>query len=48
MFDEYREKRFAPPPLLKKMVQSGLYGKKSGRGFYDYSGDKPVPTPLNF
>lgn len=48
MFDEYREKRFAPPPLLKKMVQSGLYGKKSGRGFYDYSSDKPVPTALNF
>ena len=37
MFDEYREKRFAPPPLLKQMVQAGRYGKKSGRGFYDYS-----------
>ncbi len=48
MFDEYREKRFAPPPLLKKMVQAGLYGKKSGRGFYDYSGEKPTPTGLNF
>lgn len=48
MFDEYREKRYAPPPLLKKMVQSGLYGKKTGRGFYDYSGEKPVPTELNF
>jgi 3-hydroxybutyryl-CoA dehydrogenase len=38
MFDEYREKRFAPPPLLKRMVLAGRYGKKSGRGFYDYSG----------
>ncbi len=37
MFDEYREKRFAPPPLLKQMVQAGRYGRKSGRGFYDYS-----------
>jgi 3-hydroxybutyryl-CoA dehydrogenase len=38
MFDEYREKRFAPPPLLKQMVQAGRLGKKSGRGFYDYGG----------
>ncbi len=37
MFDEYREKRFAPPPLLKQMVQAGRLGKKSGRGFYDHS-----------
>ena len=44
MFDEFREKRFAPPPLLKRMVQAGLYGRKSGRGFYDYSGERPVPT----
>ncbi|MEM6793920.1 MAG: 3-hydroxybutyryl-CoA dehydrogenase [Acidobacteriota bacterium] len=36
MFDEYREKRFAPPPLLKQMVQAGRLGRKSGRGFYDY------------
>ena len=36
MFDEYREKRFAPPPLLKRMVLAGRYGKKSGRGFYEY------------
>jgi 3-hydroxybutyryl-CoA dehydrogenase len=39
MFDEYREKRFAPPPLLKQMVQAGRLGRKSGRGFYDYSKD---------
>ena len=37
MFDAYKEKRFAPPPLLKRMVLAGWYGKKSGRGFYDYS-----------
>lgn len=37
MFDEYREKRFAPPPLLKQMVMAGRLGRKSGRGFYDYS-----------
>ncbi len=36
MFDEYRETRFAPPPLLKQMVQAGHLGRKSGRGFYDY------------
>ena len=36
MFDEYREKRFAPPPLLKKMVMAGRLGRKSGQGFYDY------------
>ncbi len=40
MFDEYREKRFAPPPLLKRMVLAGRYGKKSGRGFYEYGGTK--------
>jgi len=38
MFEEYREKRFAPPPLLKQMVLAGRHGRKSGRGFYDYSG----------
>lgn len=36
MFAEYREKRFAPPPLLKRMVLAGRFGRKSGRGFYDY------------
>jgi 3-hydroxybutyryl-CoA dehydrogenase len=36
MFEEYREKRFAPPPLLKQMVLAGRLGRKSGRGFYDY------------
>lgn len=42
MFDEYRERRFAAPPTLRKMVSAGFYGRKSGRGFYDYSGDSPV------
>ena len=47
MFSEYREKRFAPPPLLKRMVLAGLYGRKSGRGFYDYTTDPKNPTPMN-
>jgi 3-hydroxybutyryl-CoA dehydrogenase len=42
MFDEYREKRFAPPPLLKRMYLAGYHGRKTGKGFYDYSGDEPV------
>jgi 3-hydroxybutyryl-CoA dehydrogenase len=46
MFDEYREKRYAPPPLLRKMVLAGYFGRKSGKGFYDYSGEKPVPVDL--
>ena len=46
MFNEFREKRFAPPPLLKRMVMAGLYGRKSGRGFYDYA-DPKNPTPMN-
>lgn len=46
MFDDFKEKRFAPPPLLKRMVQAGLYGRKSGRGFYDYA-DPKNPRPIN-
>ena len=45
MFDEFREKRFAPPPLLKRLVLAGHHGKKSGRGFYDHS-DPANPKPL--
>ena len=41
MFDEFKEARFAPPPLLKRMVLAGWHGKKSGRGFYDYSSGQP-------
>ncbi|HVF86284.1 MAG TPA: 3-hydroxyacyl-CoA dehydrogenase family protein [Pyrinomonadaceae bacterium] len=47
MFNEFREKRFAPPPLLKRMVLAGLYGRKSGRGFYDYTVDPKNPAPMN-
>ena len=45
MFDEFKERRFAPPPLLKRMVQAGLFGRKSGRGFYDYT-DPKNPKPI--
>jgi 3-hydroxybutyryl-CoA dehydrogenase len=46
MFTEYRETRYAPPPLLKRMVMAGLYGRKSGKGFYDYTANPPVPVDL--
>lgn len=46
MYDEYREPRYAPPPLLKRMVIAGMYGRKSGMGFYDYSKKPPVPSDL--
>ena len=46
MFTEYRESRYAPPPLLKRMVLAGMLGKKSGKGFYDYSSTPPVPSKL--
>jgi len=46
MFDEFKEKRFAAPPLLKRMVLAGWHGKKSGRGFYDYS-DPANPKPIS-
>jgi 3-hydroxybutyryl-CoA dehydrogenase len=42
MFEEFREKRFARPPILRKMLAAGWYGRKSGRGFYDYSGEEPA------
>jgi 3-hydroxybutyryl-CoA dehydrogenase len=48
MFDEFRETRFAPPPLLRRMISMGYAGRKSGKGFYDYSGDKPVPVDFGF
>jgi 3-hydroxybutyryl-CoA dehydrogenase len=44
MFDEFRERRFAPPPTLRKMLAAGWYGRKSGMGFYDYSGERPTPN----
>ena len=46
MFEEFKEKRFAAPPLLKRMVLAGWHGKKTGRGFYDYA-DPANPKPMN-
>ena len=47
MYDEFKEKRFASPPLLKRLVLAGWYGKKTGKGFYDWSDAKnPVPVRL--
>jgi 3-hydroxybutyryl-CoA dehydrogenase len=46
MFKEYREPRYAPPPLLKRMVLAGMHGKKSGKGFYDYATSPPTVTSL--
>jgi 3-hydroxybutyryl-CoA dehydrogenase len=46
MFDEYREGRYAAPPLLKRIVSMGRFGRKTGKGFYDWSGERPIPLPL--
>jgi 3-hydroxybutyryl-CoA dehydrogenase len=47
MFDEFKDRRFAAPPLLKRMVLAGWNGRKAGRGFYDYSDpQKPVAQKL--
>jgi 3-hydroxybutyryl-CoA dehydrogenase len=46
MFAEYRDQRYAPPPLLKRMVLAGMLGKKSGKGFYDYSVNPPRASSL--
>jgi 3-hydroxybutyryl-CoA dehydrogenase len=45
LFDEFRERRFARPPTLRKMLSAGWFGRKSGMGFYDYSGEAPQPNP---
>jgi 3-hydroxybutyryl-CoA dehydrogenase len=47
MYEEYKEAHYAPPPLLKRVVALGRLGKKSGKGFYDWSGPAPVPLPLD-
>ena len=44
MYAEYCEVRFAPPPLLRRMVVSGLLGRKNGVGFYRYGGEEPEPN----
>src|SRR5205085_2331454 len=47
MYDEFKQQRFASPPLLKRLVLAGWYGKKTGKGFYDWSDAKnPVPVKL--
>lgn len=47
MFEEFKERRFASPPLLKRLVMAGWFGRKTGKGFYDYSDPgKPVPMKL--
>jgi 3-hydroxybutyryl-CoA dehydrogenase len=46
MYGEYREQRYAPPPLLRRMVISGMLGRKNGRGFYLYAGEMPVPSTI--
>ncbi|MGH8699255.1 MAG: 3-hydroxyacyl-CoA dehydrogenase family protein, partial [Burkholderiales bacterium] len=46
MFTEYRDAKYAPPPLLKRMVLAGMHGKKSGKGFYDYSVTPPAVSSL--
>ena len=44
MFDEFKEPRYAPPPLLKQMVLAGFHGRKSGRGFYNYQEGEKAPV----
>lgn len=44
LYEEFKEQLYAPPPLLARMVEAGLLGRKTGRGFYDYRGQTPVPT----
>src|SRR5271170_83331 len=45
LFDEFRERRFAQPPMLRKMLAAGWFGRKSGIGFYDYAGEAPAENP---
>jgi 3-hydroxybutyryl-CoA dehydrogenase len=47
MYEEFKERRFASPPLLKRLVMAGWYGRKTGRGFYDYA-DPNSPVALTF
>jgi 3-hydroxybutyryl-CoA dehydrogenase len=45
LFEEFRERRFARPPVLRKMLSAGWFGRKAGTGFYDYTGEAPQPNP---
>jgi 3-hydroxybutyryl-CoA dehydrogenase len=45
LFEEFRERRFAQPPTLRKMLAAGWFGRKSGMGFYDYAGEQPAANP---
>jgi 3-hydroxybutyryl-CoA dehydrogenase len=45
LFEEFRERRFAQPPTLRKMLSAGWFGRKSGMGFYDYSAEQPSANP---
>lgn len=45
MWNEFCERRFAQPPTLRRMLSAGWHGKKTGMGFYDYSGEAPVVNP---
>ena len=47
MFDAYRDGRYEAPPLLRRMVDMGLHGRKNGKGFYDYSVEPPAPTDID-
>jgi 3-hydroxybutyryl-CoA dehydrogenase len=47
MYDEFKDRRFAAPPLLKRLVLAGWYGRKTGKGFYDYT-DPNNPVPGKF
>jgi len=46
MYEEYHEERYAPPPLLKRIVSMGRFGRKAGKGFYDWTGDEPTPLSI--
>lgn len=46
MFDEFKQHQYSAPPLMRRMIHAGYFGRKSGKGFYDYTGDSPVVNEL--
>ena len=46
MFDEFKQHKYSAPPLMRRMIHAGYFGRKSGKGFYDYTGDSPVVNEL--